>query len=262
MELYFREYGSRRSDRPSLVFLHGLFGASINWHSIARHFEGRWHVIVPDLRNHGRSPHDDEMSYGQMAGDVFDLLQALAPDRVIVIGHSMGGKTGIMLAQNYPDSVAGLVVVDIAPVSYDNEFKNIIAAFRSVKVSELKKRSDADEMMGQVIDHQGIRQYLLQNLVREEGRWYWRLNLDAIVHCMEQITGFEAGCNKPFFGPARVIRGELSDYVVPQYEDEIFRCLPGASIETISGVGHWVYAEAPESFIAVLESFLNEQVTG
>jgi len=256
MPLYFREYGHPVPGYPSLLFLHGLFGSSINWNSVARHFEQDWHIIAPDLRNHGRSPHSDEMSYALMAKDVLALIDQLGLEKVIPIGHSMGGKAALALAQQSPESVERLVLADIAPVAYAGGFSDVIAAFRSVHLASIKNRNDADRSMSVYIAEAGIRQYLLQNLEQKQGAWRWRINLDVITASMDTIRGFEPGCLKPYAGESLIIRGEFSDYVLPEYEAAIHQCLPRVRIEVLPGVGHWVYAEDPEGFNKVLEDFL------
>lgn len=256
MQLYYREYGHPVPGYPSLLFLHGLFGSSINWNSIARHFEQDWHIIVPDLRNHGRSPHSDEMSYPLMAQDVLLLLDQLGIEQVIPIGHSMGGKAALILAQQRPENVERLVIADIAPVAYEGGFSDVVAAFRSVDLQTLNSRNEADEAMSAHITEGGIRQYLLQNLEQKDGQWSWRNNLDAIVSAMDTIRGFEPGCQNAYEGKSLIIRGEFSDYVLPEYEATIRQCLPNVHIAMLPGVGHWVYAEDPEGFNKILDDFL------
>ncbi len=257
MTLYYREYGHPVPGFPSLLFLHGLFGSSINWNTIARHFEADWHIIVPDLRNHGRSPHDDQMSYPLMAKDVSSLIDQLGIEQIIPVGHSMGGKTALTLAQQRPELVERLVVVDIAPVSYRGGFADVIAAFQSVDLQGLNSRNEADRMMSTHISEAGIRQYLLQNLEQKQGVWQWRIHLEGILTSMDSIRGFEPGCRIPYPGDSLIIRGEYSDYVLPEYETTIRQCLPRVRIEMLPGVGHWVYAEDPEGFIQCLAAFLN-----
>jgi pimeloyl-ACP methyl ester carboxylesterase len=256
MLLQYREYGLPVSGYPSLLFLHGLFGCAMNWHSIARHFEPDWHVIVPDLRNHGRSPHGAETGYEAMAGDVLSLMDQLGLDRVIPIGHSMGGKVALSLAQQRPQAVERLVLADIAPVAYDNDFADIIAAFRAVVLDQLRTREEADRAMSVHIANPAIRQYLLQNLEQKQGQWRWRINLEGLASSIDQIDGFAPGCTRAYTGPSLIIRGERSDYVLPVHEPMIRQCLPAVHIETLSGVGHWVYAEDPQGFIRLLSGFL------
>jgi len=256
MPLYYREYGHPVPGYPSLLFLHGLFGSSINWSTIARHFEQDWHIIVPDLRNHGRSPHSDEMPYSLMAEDVLELTDQLGIEQVIPIGHSMGGKIALALAQKRPEIVERLVLADIAPVAYAGGFSDVIAAFQSVDLASIKTRGDADQSMSEHIAEVGIRQYLLQNLEQKQGHWRWRINLDLIVSAMDVIRGFEPGCQKAYEGESLIIRGEFSNYVLPEYEATIRQCLPNVRIAVLPGVGHWVYAEDPEGFNQALDDFL------
>ncbi|KAM8951313.1 sn-1-specific diacylglycerol lipase ABHD11 isoform 2-T2 [Lycaon pictus] len=86
--------------RPALVFLHGLFGSKTNFNSIAKALAqqtGR-RVLTVDARNHGDSPHSPEMSYEAMSQDLQDLLPQLGLVPCVLIGHSMGGKTAMLLA--------------------------------------------------------------------------------------------------------------------------------------------------------------------
>jgi len=79
-------------DGPPVLVLHGLLGQSRNWQGIARSLAERYRVFMVDLRNHGASPHDDEMTYPAMAGDVARLIEEAGLERPAVIGHSMGGN--------------------------------------------------------------------------------------------------------------------------------------------------------------------------
>lgn len=103
---------------PVLV-MHGLLGNKMNWRSLFRSGplgEVDRDVLVADARNHGVSPHHSEMSYGAMVDDVLRLLDEQEIERVVAVGHSMGGKTAMQLALRAPDRVERLVVCDIAPV--------------------------------------------------------------------------------------------------------------------------------------------------
>src|SRR5579871_3284223 len=131
MRLHFKQFGGGEP----LVLLHGLFGAADNWFSVAPKLAERFRVIVPDLRNHGQSPHLAEMDYPLMAADVEELLDACGVASARVIGHSMGGKTAMQLALDSPNRVQKLVVVDIAPRAYAPAHDNILGALLSLDLS-------------------------------------------------------------------------------------------------------------------------------
>ena len=111
MKLYSQKFGTG----DPLLILHGLFGSSDNWTSIARQLSENHAVFLLDQRNHGKSPHTAEFGYAQMAADVREFLEDHGLKNIILIGHSMGGKVAMKLATEYPMRVKKLIVADIAP---------------------------------------------------------------------------------------------------------------------------------------------------
>ena len=99
MELHVQEYG----EGSPLLILHGLFGASDNWHSLAHRFGAFFHVYSLGLRNHGKSPWSEDNSYAAMSEDVHAFILSRDLKKVILLGHSMGGKVAMHVAQQYPE---------------------------------------------------------------------------------------------------------------------------------------------------------------
>lgn len=259
MQLHYREYGSYSELHPTLIFLHGLLGSSSNWHSLARSLADDFHVLVPDLRNHGRSPHDDDVSYPALAGDVARLIEDQGLDSALLIGHSMGGKVAMWLALQQPERVTGLVVVDIAPVSYENRFQPIYQALHAVDEADVGSRAEADQVLAHYLSDTGLRQFLLQNLHMAGGGWRWRINLSALSRGMSDIVDFPLPQNEPNYeGPALFIYGERSDYVMPDAKPRIARLFPQAKLSCIREAGHWIYAEQPQAFASLLGGFLRQ----
>src|ERR1700739_3189856 len=89
MQLAYRKYG----EGQPLLILHGLFGQSDNWNTLAKRFgENGFEVYTIDQRNHGLSPHSNVWNYEVMADDVKEFIKEHSLQRPTVIGHSMGGK--------------------------------------------------------------------------------------------------------------------------------------------------------------------------
>ena len=256
VELHFREYGQPVEGRPSLIFLHGLFGSSANWHSIARRLEGQLHLMVPDLRNHGRSPHEDTVDYPAMAADVLGMMDGRRLDQAMLIGHSMGAKVAMWLALDQPHRVDRLMAVDMAPVRYGHGFDSILSALQHIDPERLASRSEAEVLLVERLDNRMLAQYLLLNLGLQRGRYYWRMNLDALVRGIGSILDFPDVGDRRFPGKAWFVYGGQSDYVTPSYNRVITRLFPYARLRMLAGAGHWVYAERPEEFLAVVNSFL------
>ena len=258
MELYFRSYGDEQAAKPPLVFLHGLFGSAANWHSIATTLQEDRHIIVPDLRNHGRSPHADEVTYCAMVNDIVLLLDRLRLEQVTVIGHSMGGKAAMQLALTHAARLDRLVVADMAPVAYPNRFAPVLAALAGLPLAEIGRRDDANARLADAIPEPGVRAYLLQNLVRtKEGRFAWRMNLAALHEHIEDLMDFpQPAPQAQFLGPTLFVYGAQSDYVRADYESRIRNLFPYAELRAIVGAGHWVYADKPAAFVHALKQFL------
>lgn len=254
VELTFRRQGSG----PPLVCLHGLFGSGRNWVGIASALEDRFEVILPDLRNHGASPWSDEMTYAAMADDLAALLDRLGLARVRLLGHSMGGKAAMALALTAPERLSHLVVADIAPVAYPPALETYIEAMRAVDLARVDRRDQADAALAPAVPEPGIRSFLLQNLERREGRFAWRLNLEALARAMPAIRGFpDLSTAEPFQAPCCFIRGARSDYVRDEHLPLIRALFPTATLRTVEGAGHWVHAEQPQGFLAALRPCLD-----
>jgi esterase len=246
---------------PPVLLLHGLFGSSTNWGRVSRALAGDWRVLVPDLRNHGQSPHAEPHDYPAMAADLVALMDRHSIDAATLVGHSMGGKVAMHLALTAPGRVARLAVVDMAPVRYTHDFDDVLAAFDAVDLDAIGSRADAEAAMAARIELPGVRAFLLQNLVRDPaGAWQWRLSLPALRRAQPDLLGFpDIAAGAAYVGPTRFIHGERSDYLQPAHEPRVRELFPNASVCTVAGAGHWVYAEAPDGFLDCLRPLLDER---
>jgi pimeloyl-ACP methyl ester carboxylesterase len=241
-----------------VVLMAGLFGQGRNFGALQRHLGMRARAIALDLRNHGESPHADTMSYAEMAADVVETLATLDALPCALLGHSMGGKVAMRAALDRPDAVARLIVADVAPVPYDHDFADFIAAMRAVPLSPGLTRAAADAALAAAGIADGrVRGFLLQNLrlAPEPG---WRLGLDAIERAMPQITGWEETPGARYDGPATFLAGGASDYLLATHHAAIRALFPAARFETVDGAGHWLHADQP----AALARLVDEALTG
>lgn len=241
---------------PPVLVLHGLFGSATNWRGVARQLADRYRVVTVDLRNHGRSPQHAEMTYPLMARDVEELMDALGLERAAVVGHSMGGKAAMVLSLTHPQRVDRLAVVDIAPVRYTHTHAPLIAAMQGLDLSVLRSRADADRLLRDAVPDTATRLFLLQNLALEQGRYFWRLNLNALSVHLDDIMGFPSTGSATYEGPVMFLRGEHSDYVTAEHREPILERFPLARIVTVEGAGHWVHADQPDRLVNLVQDFL------
>jgi esterase len=254
LPLHYRELGAR--DKPVLILLHGLFGSYVNWQAVANYFREDYRLILPDLRNHGRSPHGTRMDYPLMAADLLLLMERLELESASLIGHSMGGKCAMWLALSQPERVERLVVADIAPVAYTNRFEQLFQGLREVQLEQLQDRGAADRSLAQRVSAQPVRQYLLQNLVKGPDGWGWRFNLPVLEAAMERLGAFPPTDELSFAGRVLFLYGERSEYVLPDHQGRIGGLFPHARLRMLNGAGHWLYAERPEAFSRAVKAFL------
>ncbi|MEX2311930.1 MAG: alpha/beta fold hydrolase [Rhodospirillales bacterium] len=239
-----------------VLILHGLFGHKRNWQTIQKRLADDARIVNVDLRNHGDSPWDDVMTYPAMAEDIAGLIDTLGSGPAIVVGHSMGGKAAMTLALTDPERVRGLMVIDIAPVTYDHEYQPYIDAMRHVPLAELERRSEAEKYMQDVIPDASVRAFLLQNLGQTDQGFVWQFNLDAIQDHLPDILDFPDNTKGPYEGPALFLRGGKSDFVLDQHHARIDSLFPMATHDTIAGAGHWVHAEEPDQMIRHIRNFI------
>lgn len=241
--------------RP-LIILHGLLGSSRNWGAIIRQLaEGR-RVLALDLPNHGGSPWTEAMDYPFMARSVAAFMEARKAGPAVVVGHSMGGKAAMVLALTRPDLVAGLVVVDIAPVGYGHTFAPYIKAMRGVSLARATRRADVDAQLKDAIADPRVRAFLMQNLDGEPGSYRWRPNLATLAAAMADILDFPRFPDGTRYdGPTLFLAGAESDYVGPGHRGDIERLFPRARIEVVAGAGHWLHADRPDAFVRAVAAF-------
>ncbi|NMJ41987.1 alpha/beta fold hydrolase [Roseomonas sp. JC162] len=241
---------------PPLLLLHGLFGSGQNWGAIRRALAPRFRVLTPDLRNHGASPRAAEMSYADMAADIAGAMDAAGISRAAVLGHSMGGKAAMALALSHPQRVDRLVVADIAPVRYRPTLRAYVAAMQALPLHPGLLRKEADAALAATIPEAGIRAFLLQNLRFEADPPEWRIGLAEIAAAMPEIEDFTAPPGAHFDGPVLVMAGERSPYIRPEHHALFQGLFPRVRFATVPAAGHWVHAENPTGFLALLEPFL------
>ena len=238
-------YQSHGRGEPVLI-LHGLFGSSRNWSVFARKLAEQYRVITVDLRNHGNSGHADAMAYTDMATDIRHVLEECGLDRASIIGHSMGGKVAMTFALCFGPLLGHLVILDIAPVSYNNAFRSIIESLEELPLPGLNSRKHADELLADKITDTSLRLFLLQNLVKVNDDFRWRVNLASVKNNLAIISGFpEFRPERYHGGPALFLGGMQSSYLLPEHVPVINRYFSEATVDYIEDAGHWLHIDQP-----------------
>lgn len=242
-----------------LLILHGFLGMSDNWKTLGKQYaESGYQVHLIDQRNHGKSFHSDYFDYQILAIDLKQYIDVHQISKPAFIGHSMGGKTVMQFACSYPESVDRMIIADIAPKYYPPHHNDIIKGLIALNFDRIASRGEADEELSKYIPEMGTRQFLLKNLHwQEKGRLGFRFNLEILQNKMEEI-GENINSTDSFSGKTLFLRGDRSEYILPNDYDTIKIHFPKAKVETVSKAGHWLHAENPKEFFEKSIEFLNQ----
>jgi pimeloyl-ACP methyl ester carboxylesterase len=255
MKLHFREMGQG----TPLLILHGLFGSSDNWLTIAKQLAASYHVFIIDQRNHGQSPHSNIWNYTVMAQDIEDFCIQHQLNEIYIVGHSMGGKTVMKLAELFPKRIKKMMVIDIAPRYYPVHHHQILNALKSIDFNIVNTRKQAEEVLHNAIEDFGTRQFLLKNIYWiDENKLAWRFNLEVIANHIEIVGEATPADEKVICNiPVCFVKGEKSDYIKKEDEQLIASQFSNSENLTIANAGHWVHAENPTALLNLINYFFN-----
>lgn len=252
--VHYKTYGE--ANLPPLYIAHGVFGMLDNWHFIAQNLSESYFVVSFDARNHGKSFHHPDASYAAMANDINVLMTELGHAKIILVGHSMGGKTAMKFIDTHPNAVSQLVVVDIAPKTYKASHLSFISAFKEIPFNRILDRREADLAFSAYTPDVSIRQFLLKNIESNpEGGYQLKINIDAIESYYTEIIG-EIQFSQQHEHPCTFIAGGNSAYISGNDFTIIQQTFTKAQLVQIPNAGHWVHAEQPQAFLMALKECL------
>ena len=175
---------------------------------------------------------------------------------IILVGHSMGGKTAMEFAQRWPELLKYLIVVDISPKEHVNSQQYIVYALLNADISKGRTRKEVEEYISSKVPEPGVVSFLMKNLYwKNEGELAWRMNIVLLAKEMDHILA--AIGSKTGKVPTLFIRGGQSDYILREDIPAIKEQFQNSRVETIAYAGHWVHAQAPEEVIAMIRSNSN-----
>jgi 3-oxoadipate enol-lactonase len=212
--LAYRVWGSPGA--PPLVLLHGLGDSAADWGGVAPAFARHRRVYAPDLRGHGGSDRPGHYSVELMEADVLGFLDALELGRADLIGHSMGGLVGYLLAGDHPERVRRLILEDVA-------------ALRP------RERGALERPEGELPFDWEMALAIRAQIDNPDPAWLGRLG---------RITA-----------QTLVIGGGAQSHVPQDWVAELARDIPAGRMETIEA-GHSVHVAEPAAFTRAALAFL------
>lgn len=253
--LWIKESGT--PGKPVVVLLHGLLASTMNWQGVTRRLSKDFNFFSVDLPNHGHSPAMENMNYEKIVEALKQSLQHISADKIHLMGHSLGGKVAMLFSLQYPDRIDKLVVEDIAPKEYPKRFQRMLKCMLALDLENLSSRKEADEQMSKTVEESDLRVFMLTNLVQENGKFFWRANIEELDKAADEMKVFTSIDVPSCTNPALFIYGQKSEYLGPADEMIVKTWFPNAAMHGIEGVGHWVHAEKPDEFCERVKNFLD-----
>lgn len=262
MDFFYREFCPNRDESKTILIAHGWLGMGEHWLKIAEFLaDNGFHVLVPDLPNHGRSFHTEEFSYDEIAVFLHDFLEKKKiSEKPILIGHSMGGKLIMKMADLFPENYERLVVVDILPIRYSFllESDGVAHVILNADIEKFSTRGEILSHFKSYINDKGWLALIMQNIqcVNLDNKTIlsWKSNAPMLAKNMDKVAD-EVKLGK-ISTPCLLIRGDSSEFT--KEEDlyvfkEKFTC---SKIVTIDSCGHWVMVDKPLLFLKQLLSYI------
>lgn len=255
MKLFYRKYGNG----PPLIILHGLFGSSDNWVTIAKKIADKYTVYLPDMRNHGNSPHSEIHDYKSMRDDLHELVIELKLGKIFLAGHSMGGKVAVHFAMKWPELINGLLVADISPFANEiitqsgyNQYLSILNSILSIDLSSVSSRNEVDSLLSEEVPTEKIRGLIMKNLQRNSDKnLTWKINAVSLLKNLYEImSGIERPTNdtQEVTGfPVIFLKGADSEYLPVKDFRDIQRLFPATEFIIVENAGHWIQVDRPDA---------------
>jgi esterase len=254
MSLIHHQIHSDNPDKPWILMIHGLFGSLDNLSALRRELSDSFQILSVDLPDHGKSTFTQGFDFTLYAKQLWALTQQLSIPRLSLLGHSLGGKVAMQIALTQQQYIEHLVVLDIAPVEYEPRHSNVFNGLGNVDLSTLTSRKQADENLTEYIDENTTRQFLLKSLYQQDDKWGWRFNLRILERDYSRLSSAITSSN-PFTGKVLLLKGELSDYLLPEHREAILQLFPNAKSKMVSATGHWLHAEKPQLCGKIIRNF-------
>jgi pimeloyl-ACP methyl ester carboxylesterase len=253
-----------------VVLLHGLADHALVWQSLATALESRYRCIAPDLRGHGDSGKpDDEAAYDalRLVNDLEALAVACGIDRITVVAHSWSAKLGLLWAQQQPQRISRLILVDpffvnqlpgwlrpTFPVLYRTlPFLKVMGPFESYAAAEaiarpLKQYRGWSPLQAAVFA-EGMEQ-------KPDGTWGSKFAIAARNGVFNDIL-HRAGLTTTLAVPTVMLLPKDGLNRLAWQLKPYQTYLPNLQIKTIPG-NHWPHLVEPEAFDAIVAAYLHQ----
>jgi 3-oxoadipate enol-lactonase len=255
MKQPFPYYDDVGTGDPAIVFLHGLGGSRDYWHPTVDHFGRRHRCVAWTMPGYGFSPPLPTMTFPGLADALVRLLDHCRLDRVIVVGHSMGGMVAQELWARHPDRVRGLVLTGTTP-SFGGGNQDFIDEFLKSRLAPIEAGKSPADIADEVISgltHRPLSDEMQRPAVVSMGAISPRGYASA-VRC---LTTFDRSDTLATISVPTLLLSGADDRTAPaRAMAKMAEAIPGANHISIPDCGHLIDLEQPAAFRSSVETFI------
>ena len=238
------------------MLLHGLGGDHQVWNLVVPLLSPRYHLLVPDLRGHGRTaaPEGSTYSFEEMDGDVRHLIDTRAAGRAHVVGLSAGGFLGLWMAVHTPERLRSLVV--IAGAAHCDAHTRAVGQHWS----DVYQTEGFDAYFLRLLKDLYYPDWVEAHLdLADRMRESWRKErLEGALRWGRAIGRFDL---RPQLSRVRVptlaVQGMDDRVVDPSHGRLIRQAIPGAELRLLPQTGHMVPVERPAETAEAISAWVD-----
>ncbi|MCH7745535.1 MAG: alpha/beta hydrolase [Chloroflexi bacterium] len=256
LQLHYLDWGN--ADAQPMVLLHGLQDCARSWDFFADSFCSDYHVIALDHRGHGDSGHasSDRYRLQDYVADIEALVEQLGFQRIVLVGHSAGGRNAFVYAAKHAEMVESMVIVDIDPDAANPDSQGMFKRYMSesddwdsLEAVVERLRSRAPNSTDEMLAHQA--RHMTKDL--PDGRRAWKRDRTLLAAYERPDLWAEWS---QISQPTLIIRGRQSNLLTHEVAVKMSEAIPRTRLAELEGGGHWFYQEIPDEFETTVRWFL------
>lgn len=256
--LSFDRFGD--SGKKQIVFCHGLFGKKSNFFSMAKLFAPEFEVFCLDMLSHGSSPRSPSLTYSDFSSSIKEFADANLDEKFNLVGHSMGGKAAMAFAVQNPERLDKLVVLDIAPKTYEGYIPQYLMtclnALSKVDLASVGSRKEASAILSQNGVDLADALFLVQSLQKTEDGFKWEFDIDTIKEYFAIINSNPIENTDQYLGDSLFLRGGKSFFILDEDILDIKKYFPNSHIRDIANSKHNVHVENSQEVFKFTREFI------
>ncbi|HMN93812.1 MAG TPA: alpha/beta fold hydrolase [Hydrogenophaga sp.] len=246
-----------RSQRPTLVFLHGIGGRAWGWQDTLEHFAAQgWHALAWDMPGYGDSPAIEGLDFDHLADALESLLAHALVPRAVLVGHSLGGMVALQSWARHPQRIAGLVLAGSSP-AFGHGSGDFQTRFLDDRLAPLEAGQTLADIAARLIPAMVGPGAAAEALSRAQACMA-SITPEGYRAALQALVEFEQRAALPTITvPTLCLAGEHDRTAAPAVVRRMAEKIPGASYVEMPGAGHLMNFEQPEAFAAELSTFLD-----